>query len=35
MKQTQELANTYGISMEEASRIKQMEPKIKLWKLKN
>jgi hypothetical protein len=34
MKQTQELANTYGISMEEAMRIKQMEPTDQVMEIK-
>ena len=34
MKQTQELANTYGISMEEATRIKQMEPTDQVMEIK-
>ena len=34
MRQTQELADTYGISMEEASRIKQMEPTDQVMEIK-
>jgi hypothetical protein len=34
MKQTQELSNTYGISMEEAMRIKQMEPEDQVMEIK-
>ena len=34
MKQTQELANTYGISMEDATRIKQMEPTDQVMEIK-
>jgi hypothetical protein len=34
MRQTQELANTYGISMQEASRIKQMEPEDQVMEIK-
>ena len=34
MKQTQELANTYGLSMEEAMRIKQMEPQDQVMEIK-
>jgi hypothetical protein len=34
MQQTQELANTYGISMEEATRIKQMEPTDQVMEIK-
>ena len=34
MRQTQELANTYGISMEEATRIKQMEPTDQVMEIK-
>jgi cell fate (sporulation/competence/biofilm development) regulator YlbF (YheA/YmcA/DUF963 family) len=34
MKQTQELANTYGISMEDATRIKQMEPEDQVMEIK-
>ena len=34
MKQTQELANTYGLSMEEARRIKQMEPEDQVMEIK-
>jgi len=34
MKQTQELSNTYGISMEEAMRIKQMEPTDQVMEIK-
>jgi hypothetical protein len=34
MRQTQELANTYGISMEEATKIKQMEPTDQVMEIK-
>ena len=34
MRQTQELADTYGISMQEASRIKQMEPTDQVMEIK-
>jgi hypothetical protein len=34
MKQTQELAKTYGLSMEEATRIKQMEPEDQVMEIK-
>ena len=34
MRQTQELADTYGISMQEASRIKQMEPEDQVMEIK-
>jgi hypothetical protein len=34
MQQTQELSNTYGISMEEATRIKQMEPTDQVMEIK-
>jgi hypothetical protein len=34
MRQTQELANTYGISMEEATKIKQMEPSDQVMEIK-
>lgn len=34
MRQTQELANTYGISMEEATKIKQMEPTDQIMEIK-
>ena len=34
MKQTQDLINTYGISMEEARRIKQMEPTDQVMEIK-
>jgi hypothetical protein len=34
MRQTQELANTYGISMEEATKIKQMEPTDQVTEIK-
>jgi hypothetical protein len=34
MKQTQDLANTYGISMQEATRIKQMEPTDQVMEIK-
>jgi hypothetical protein len=34
MKQTQDLVNTYGISMEEARRIKQMEPSDQVMEIK-
>jgi hypothetical protein len=34
MKQTQDLANTYGISMQEARRIKQMEPTDQVMEIK-
>jgi len=34
MRQTQELAKTYGLSMEEATRIKQMEPEDQVMEIK-
>jgi len=34
MQQTQELSNTYGISMKEARRIKQMEPEDQVMEIK-
>jgi len=34
MKQTEDLINTYGISMEEARRIKQMEPEDQVMEIK-
>jgi hypothetical protein len=34
MKQTQDLANTYGIDMKEAMRIKQMEPEDQVMEIK-
>jgi hypothetical protein len=34
MRQTQELADTYGISMQEASKIKQMEPEDQVMEIK-
>ena len=34
MQQTQELADTYGLSMEEATRIKQMEPEDQVMEIK-
>jgi hypothetical protein len=34
MQQTQDLSNTYGISMEEATRIKQMEPTDQVMEIK-
>mgnify|MGYP003336112907 CR=1 FL=1 len=34
MQQTKELADTYGISMDEAIRIKQMEPNDQVMEIK-